>query len=70
MRQTTLDCTEAWRRQDSVAFGQPFTDPAEFTSIADVRRHGRSENTHVDSQIRDIRFLRPDVAAVEVQPSV
>jgi uncharacterized protein (TIGR02246 family) len=84
IRQIAVDCDEAWRRQDSVAFARPFAEDADFTSIGGVRCHGRADisaahdnlfktvfpDTHVDSEILAIRFLRPDVAAVELRSSV
>ncbi|MBV9119141.1 MAG: SgcJ/EcaC family oxidoreductase [Chloroflexi bacterium] len=84
IRQMAVDYVEAWREHTGEAFARPFAVDADFTSIRGIRCHGRDEiasahdhlfkavfpDTHVDSEIVSIRFLRPDVAAVELRSAV
>jgi len=70
---------EAWNKHDAEAFSMVFAEDADFTNVRGVGAHGRSEvaKFHVpmfatafkesQQKIVDsrIRFIRPDVAAVD-----
>ena len=69
----------AWNRHDGAAFAELFTEDADFTNVFGMHTHGRAAITaaHVailTGPFRDstvtiaetrIRFIRPDVAAVD-----
>lgn len=71
---------DAWNRHDAAAYAAPFAADAEFTTVFGTVQHGRAAIAAAHAAIfrgmfRDsrlavhetrIRFLRPDVAAVDV----
>jgi uncharacterized protein (TIGR02246 family) len=71
---------DAWNEHDAHAFARPFAADADFTNVFGMRAKGRqaierfhapifatmfAESTLTQSE-RSIRFLRPDVAAIDV----
>jgi uncharacterized protein (TIGR02246 family) len=71
---------DAWNQHDAHAFAATFTEDADFTNIAGAHAAGRSnveafhapmfasifEDSHQTATVRSIRFLKPDLAAVDV----
>jgi len=69
-----------WNAGDGQLCGQPFAPDADFTAVTGQHAKGRSviskvhdeilatvfRGTHNSAHVNDIRFLRPDVAAVDV----
>lgn len=79
--QRTLDrFLDAWNKHDAHAFAATFTEDCDFTNVIGVGAHGRADteafhapvfatifkNSHQTGKIRSIRFLTPDLAAVDV----
>jgi uncharacterized protein (TIGR02246 family) len=78
--QTVEQFLKAWNIHDAHAFALTFTEDADFTNVAGVHAQGRSnveafhapmfagrfKDTHQTARVRSIRFLRPDLAAVDV----
>jgi uncharacterized protein (TIGR02246 family) len=78
--QTVADFLNAWNRHDAHAFAETFTEDADFTNVAGDHDQGRAhieafhapmfnstfKDSHQTASIRSIRFLRPDLAAVDV----
>lgn len=70
----------AWNKHDAHAFAMIFTEDADFTNVRGTHAHGRAhieafhaplfagifKESHQTITIRSIRFLRPDLAAVDV----
>jgi uncharacterized protein (TIGR02246 family) len=70
---------EAWNRHDAKAFSMVFAEDADFTNVVGMSAHGRSEiekfhapmfatrfkDTHLKITNTKIRFIKPDVAAVD-----
>jgi len=71
---------DAWNRHDAKAWTAVFTDDADFTNVLGVSASGRSDieqfhakafatifkDSHQKYTAIKIRFIRPDVAAVDV----
>lgn len=71
----------AWNCHDAKAFAAPFAEDADFTNVFGMRAHGRSEiegfhapvfgtmfaGSNLTSAGTNIRFVRPDIAAVDVR---
>ena len=71
---------EAWNRHDAKAFSMVFAENADFTNVIGMSAHGRAEiekfhapmfatrfkDTHLKITNNKIRFIKPDVAAVDV----
>jgi uncharacterized protein (TIGR02246 family) len=78
--QTVADFLNAWNLHDAHAFAETFTEDADFTNVAGDHGQGRAhieafhapmfnstfKDSHQTASIRSIRFLRPDLAAVDV----
>ena len=81
IRQVMGKFVEAWNCHDAKAFSMVFAEDADFTNVRGMRAHGRavieqfhaplfetffksSRQTITDTKIR---FLKPDVAAVDAQ---
>jgi uncharacterized protein (TIGR02246 family) len=77
----TLDrFRDAWNTHDAHAFALTFTDDADFTNVAGVHAQGRAnveafhapvfagvfKDSHQTGKIRSIRFLKPDLAAADI----
>ena len=70
---------EAWNRHDAKAFSMVFAEDADFTNVIGMSAHGRAEiekfhapmfatrfkDTHLTIINSKIRFIKPDVAAVD-----
>ena len=70
---------EAWNRHDAKAFSLVFAEDADFTNVVGMSAHGRAEieefhapmfatrfkDTHLNITNTKIRFINPDVAAVD-----
>ena len=70
---------EAWNRHDAKAFSMVFAEDADFTNVVGMSAHGRAEiekfhapmfatifkNTSLKITNTKIRFIKPDVAAVD-----
>lgn len=81
IRRTLADFEAAWNAHDPQAFARAFAEDADFTNVRGVGAHGRAaiEAFHAPlfaTRFRDsnqhlaastIRFVRPDVAAVDVR---
>ncbi|MGB7022751.1 MAG: SgcJ/EcaC family oxidoreductase [Candidatus Acidiferrales bacterium] len=79
-RQTVERFLDAWNTHDPHAFAMTFTEDADFTNVAGMHARGRAnvekfhapvfatifKDSHQTAQIRSIRFLTPDLAAVDV----
>jgi uncharacterized protein (TIGR02246 family) len=77
----TLDrFRDAWNTHDAHAFALTFTDDVDFTNVAGAHAHGRADieafhapvfagifkDSHQTDKIHSIRFLKPDLAAVDI----
>ena len=81
IRQLLSGFVEAWNRHDASAFSMTFAEDADFTNVRGMSAHGRSdiEKFHApvfatmfkDSILKitqsKIRYIKPDVAAVDAQ---
>jgi uncharacterized protein (TIGR02246 family) len=80
IQQTVTDFLNAWNQHDARAFAMVFTGDADFTNVAGAHARGRSsieafhaplfagvfKDSHQTATIRNVRFLTPDLAAVDV----
>jgi uncharacterized protein (TIGR02246 family) len=80
IKQTLTDSVDAWNRHDAKAFSMAFAQDADFTNVVGMSAHGRTEiekfhapmfaknfrDTHLTMTDTKIRFITPDVAAVDV----
>jgi uncharacterized protein (TIGR02246 family) len=80
IRKVVADFTEAWNKHDAHAFSMVFSEDADFTNVVGKGTKGRAEiekfhapgfatsfkNSHLESDGIRIRFIKPDVAAVDV----
>jgi uncharacterized protein (TIGR02246 family) len=71
---------DAWNKHDAHAFAMTFTEDADFTNVMGKHAQGRAnveafhapvfagifKDSHQTGKIRSIRFLGPDLAAVDV----
>lgn len=78
--QTMAAFMNAWNLHDARAFALTFTPDADFTNVFGVHAQGRAgvesfhapvfatifRNSHLSGAIRSIRFLTPQLAAVDV----
>ena len=78
--QTLKAFQDDWNKHDAHAFALTFTEDADFTNVAGMHAHGRAnveafhapvfagifKESHQTGTIRSIRFLKPDLAAVDV----
>ena len=81
IRKVLADFVEAWNKHDAKAFSMVFAEDADFTNVRGMSAHGRAEvekfhaprfaTTFKDSHQKmmeiKIRFIRPDVAAVDAR---
>ena len=81
IRRVLADFVEAWNKDDAKAFSLVFAEDADFTNVRGVSAHGRTEvekfhaprfaTTFKDSHQKitetKIRFIKPDVAAVDAR---
>jgi len=80
IEQTVERFLDAWNTHDPHAFAMTFTEDADFTNVAGMHARGRAnvekfhapvfatifKDSHQTAQIRSIRFLTPELAAVDV----
>ena len=81
VRRALADFLEAWNRHDAKAFSMVFAEDADFTNVSGLSAHGRAEvekfhaprfattfkDTHQKMTETKIRFIKPDVAAVDAR---
>lgn len=79
IRKVLADFMEAWNRHDAKAFSMVFAEDADFTNVGGKSAHGRAEvekfhaprfaskfkDTNLKIMKSHIRFIKPDVAAVD-----
>jgi uncharacterized protein (TIGR02246 family) len=79
IRQVLASSANAWNRHDAKAFSMVFAEDADFTNVVGMTAHGRAEierfhapmfatrfkDTHLTMTDTKIRFLTPDIAAVD-----
>lgn len=79
VRQAVTDFVDAFNRHDAHAWSMCFAEDGDFTNVTGLTRHGRKEieerftglfaaglkNAHRTVNMRHVRFIRPDVAAVD-----
>ncbi|SRR6266536_3523311 len=79
IREVLADFREAWNKHDAKAFSMVFAEDADFTNVRGLSAHGRAnvqkfhaplfatrfkDTNHKMTKTR-IRFIKPDVAAVD-----
>lgn len=81
IRKVLSDFVEAWNKHDAKAFSLVFAEDADFTNVAGKSAHGRAEvekhhaplfatrfkETNQKITETKIRFIKPDVAAVDAR---
>ena len=80
IEQTVTRFMDAWNVHDAHAFAMTFTEDADFTNVVGTHARGRAnvesfharvfatvfKNSHQTGEIGSIRFLTPELAAVDV----
>src|SRR6267378_2760549 len=81
IRKVLADFIEAWNKHDAKAFSMVFAEDADLTTVRGTGAHGRTEiqkshapafatrfkDTHQTITDTKIRFIAPDVAAVDAR---
>jgi len=81
IRHVVAQFLDAFNHHDAQGWAMPFTEDGDFTNVTGLTRHGRKEieerfkklfegplkNAHRTVDIRHIRFIKPDVAAVDAE---
>jgi uncharacterized protein (TIGR02246 family) len=81
IRKVLAGFVEAWNRHDAKAFSLVFAEDADFTNVRGISAHGRIEvekfhaprfatkfkDTRLKITETKIRFIKPDVAAVDAR---
>jgi uncharacterized protein (TIGR02246 family) len=81
IRQVVAQFLDAFNHHDAQGWAMPFTEDGDFTNVSGLSRHGRKEieerfkglfagplkDAHRTVNIRHIRFVKPDVAAVDAE---
>ncbi len=81
IKQVLTGFVEAWNHHDAKAFSMVFAEDADFTNVRGMSAHGRTEverlhaplfaknfkDTHQTMTDTKIRFITPDVAAVDAR---
>jgi uncharacterized protein (TIGR02246 family) len=84
IRQLMDDLTEAWNRGDARAYGARYRDDGTFTNVNGTYHLGRDEfdrrhaevfrgmfkDTKVAMTIKTLRFIAPNVAAVDIDTDI
>jgi uncharacterized protein (TIGR02246 family) len=79
IKQVLAGIVEAWNSHDAKAFSMVFAEDADFTNVVGMSAHGRTEiekfhapmfatwfkDTHLTMTDTKIRFITPEVAAVD-----
>ena len=81
IRQVITDFIDAFNRHDAHAWAMPFAEDGDFTNVTGLYLHGRKDfearftelfttrlkTAHRTATVRHIRFVTPDVAAVDAE---
>ncbi|MDQ3686282.1 MAG: SgcJ/EcaC family oxidoreductase [Acidobacteriota bacterium] len=81
IRKVLADFIASWNKHDARAFSMVFAEDADFTNVREMSAHGRAEvekshaplfatrfkDTHQKITDTKIRFIKPDVAAVDAR---
>ena len=81
LKQVLTGFVEAWNQHDAKAFSMVFAEDADFTNVRGMSAHGRTEvekfhapifaknfkDTHQTMTDTKIRFITPDVVAVDAR---
>jgi uncharacterized protein (TIGR02246 family) len=81
IRQVIADFIDAFNRHDAHAWAMPFAEDGDFTNVTGLYLHGRKDfearftelfssrlkSAHRTATVRHIRFITPDVAAVDAE---
>lgn len=81
IRKTIDDFLAAFNRHDAKGWAAPFLEDGDFTNVTGLTRHGRNEveerfaklfattlkDAHRTCTVRHIRFITPDIAAVDAE---
>jgi uncharacterized protein (TIGR02246 family) len=81
IRLTVSQIENAWNRHNAKDFAAGYAQEADFTNVIGESEHGRTKveafhapmfatifkNSHVKQTVSKIRFIKPDVAAVDVK---
>jgi len=81
IRKVLADFIASWNKHDARAFSMVFAEDADFTNVRGMSAHGRAEvekfhaplfatrfkDTHQKITDTKIRFIKPDVAAVDAR---
>jgi uncharacterized protein (TIGR02246 family) len=81
IRKVVDDFVGAFNRHDAHGWAIPFGEDADFTNVSGLTRHGQKEveerfkelfagplkDAHRTATVRHVRFVRPDVAAVDAE---
>lgn len=79
VKKVLTDFIAAWNKHDAKAFSMVFAEDADFTNVGGNSKHGRNEiekhhepgfktkwkDSHQEITQTKIRFIKPDVAAVD-----
>jgi uncharacterized protein (TIGR02246 family) len=79
IKKVVADFLDAFNRHDAHAWAMPFGEDGDFTNVAGLTRHGRKEveerfaglfagplkSSHRTATVKHIRFITPEVAAVD-----
>jgi len=81
VRQVIDDFMTAFNNHDAHAWAMPFGEDGDFTNVSGLTKHGQKEveerfqelfagplkSAHRTAKIRHLRFVKPDVAAVDAE---
>jgi uncharacterized protein (TIGR02246 family) len=81
IRQVVADFVDAFNRHDAHAWASPFAEDGDFTNVTGLYLHGRKDfearftelfasrlkTAHRTATVRHIRFITPDIAAVDAE---
>lgn len=81
IRQVIASFLDGFNHHDAQAWAAPFLEDGDFTNVSGLTRHGRKEveerfkmlfagvlkDAHRTVTVRHIRFIKPDVAAVDAE---
>jgi uncharacterized protein (TIGR02246 family) len=81
IRQVVADFVDAFNRHDAHAWATPFAEDGDFTNVTGLYLHGRKDfetrftelfanrlkTAHRTATVRHIRFITPDIAAVDAE---
>lgn len=81
IRQVVADFVDAFNRHDAHAWAMPFAEDGDFTNVTGLYLHGRKDfearftelfanrlkTSHRTATVRHVRFISPDIAAVDAE---